>query len=478
MRVIEVNMELRWNERTGETGDPRSSQAKEHTAMTEISGIVYSECNFMKIEEIHLNIRERSSVLVHAKAFRSCLEMDGNLMTRANYDGKAGRVENSPVILDAQVATLQGSLRLVSGRWSATSVAVLRCVMALPRGGGLLTRPCARDLPVRNGFSDLRLPCESTSPVTPPLINPSSTAHVPVSQTTGAEELTASNFSTRDLLLIAPASDCRRGAKLEVKHSSLTNDVVEWVGGGGGGMQKGSDADVRWDVLTENKGFLSLRLLLFDYSSTPACRSAFNPLTHPSDKVLPHPYPSATNTRLSTPSPKTISPGPLHGPGPGPGGTLGPPAPLVGAMSLDPPGNIHNLTTRIPTRRAGFRFPAGSPPDFRMRESWRAVPLVRGFSRGSPVYLALAFRRCSVPRFTLVGSRDLDVKCRPNLFTHSLTLFLTVLLATKMLEHRGPCAVRMCLLYRITTQPDITRYLQLYLFLIQASTISGARAGI
>ncbi|KAJ8867724.1 hypothetical protein PR048_031527 [Dryococelus australis] len=47
-----------------------------------------------------------------------------------------------------------------------------------------------------------------------------------------------------------------------------------------------------------------------------------------------------------------------------------------------------------PTKANRVRFPAGSPPDSRMWESCRAMPLVDGFSRGSPVYPAPAFRRC------------------------------------------------------------------------------------
>ncbi|KAJ8866094.1 hypothetical protein PR048_033618 [Dryococelus australis] len=54
-------------------------------------------------------------------------------------------------------------------------------------------------------------------------------------------------------------------------------------------------------------------------------------------------------------------------------------------------------------------------------ESCRTMPLVRGFSRGSPVSQALSFRRCSVlASITLIGSEDLDVKSLPNLFwTHN-----------------------------------------------------------
>ncbi|KAJ8875294.1 hypothetical protein PR048_023189 [Dryococelus australis] len=50
-------------------------------------------------------------------------------------------------------------------------------------------------------------------------------------------------------------------------------------------------------------------------------------------------------------------------------------------------------------------------PDFGMWESCRTMPLVDGFSRGSPVSPALSIRCCSIltPRFTLIGSRLLDV---------------------------------------------------------------------
>ncbi|KAJ8894187.1 hypothetical protein PR048_006797 [Dryococelus australis] len=49
-----------------------------------------------------------------------------------------------------------------------------------------------------------------------------------------------------------------------------------------------------------------------------------------------------------------------------------------------------------PTRANRLRTPAGPLPDFRLWESCRTIPLVDGFSRGSPVSHAFAFRRCSV----------------------------------------------------------------------------------
>ncbi|KAJ8871412.1 hypothetical protein PR048_027729 [Dryococelus australis] len=52
-----------------------------------------------------------------------------------------------------------------------------------------------------------------------------------------------------------------------------------------------------------------------------------------------------------------------------------------------------------PTKTNRVRFPAGSPPDFRTCESCRTMPPVDGFSRGSPVFPAVAFCR----RFKLIS---------------------------------------------------------------------------
>ncbi|KAJ8868536.1 hypothetical protein PR048_030064 [Dryococelus australis] len=63
-------------------------------------------------------------------------------------------------------------------------------------------------------------------------------------------------------------------------------------------------------------------------------------------------------------------------------------------------------------------FPGRVTPDFRMWESGRTMPLVGGFSRGSPVYPTRPFRRCSIlTSNTFIGSQDLDAKTRPNIFT-------------------------------------------------------------
>ncbi|KAJ8873948.1 hypothetical protein PR048_024787 [Dryococelus australis] len=76
------------------------------------------------------------------------------------------------------------------------------------------------------------------------------------------------------------------------------------------------------------------------------------------------------------------------------------------------------LTSKTENFRAAKRVqsPAG-PPDFRKRESCRTMPLVGGFSRGSPVTPAPSFRRCSIfASITLIGSQDIAVN-RPDLFT-------------------------------------------------------------
>ncbi|KAJ8866765.1 hypothetical protein PR048_032626 [Dryococelus australis] len=62
-----------------------------------------------------------------------------------------------------------------------------------------------------------------------------------------------------------------------------------------------------------------------------------------------------------------------------------------------------------PTKAIRIKSPAG--------ESCRTMPLVGGFSRGSPVSPALSFRcRSILTSTTLIGSQDLAVKSRPNLF--------------------------------------------------------------
>ncbi|KAJ8894261.1 hypothetical protein PR048_006873 [Dryococelus australis] len=75
----------------------------------------------------------------------------------------------------------------------------------------------------------------------------------------------------------------------------------------------------------------------------------------------------------------------------------------------------------LPSIKANrVKSPVGRLPDFCMRESCRTMPLVGGFSRGSPVSPVLSFRRCNIlTLISFIGSQDFDVKSRPNLFTHS-----------------------------------------------------------
>ncbi|KAJ8884325.1 hypothetical protein PR048_016182 [Dryococelus australis] len=61
-----------------------------------------------------------------------------------------------------------------------------------------------------------------------------------------------------------------------------------------------------------------------------------------------------------------------------------------------------------PTKANRVQYPGGSLPDFRKWESCRTMPLVGGFSRGSPVSPAISFRRCTIlTSITLIGSQDL-----------------------------------------------------------------------
>ncbi|KAJ8866586.1 hypothetical protein PR048_032445 [Dryococelus australis] len=78
--------------------------------------------------------------------------------------------------------------------------------------------------------------------------------------------------------------------------------------------------------------------------------------------------------------------------------------------------DVKRLVRSPPTMANRLQSPAGSQ-DFLMCESCRTMPLVGGFSRGSPVSPALSFRRCSIlTSITLIDSQDLAVKISPNLF--------------------------------------------------------------
>ncbi|KAJ8869090.1 hypothetical protein PR048_030652 [Dryococelus australis] len=95
----------------------------------------------------------------------------------------------------------------------------------------------------------------------------------------------------------------------------------------------------------------------------------------------------------------------------------------------DPAGNRARFAEQGPRWLSDYhrvQSPA-EPSDFRKRESCRTMPLVGGFSRGSPVSPAIlhsgaaTYSHFNHP-INLIGSQDLAVESRPNLFTHSLTI--------------------------------------------------------
>ncbi|KAJ8870577.1 hypothetical protein PR048_029600 [Dryococelus australis] len=73
------------------------------------------------------------------------------------------------------------------------------------------------------------------------------------------------------------------------------------------------------------------------------------------------------------------------------------------------------VVVRLPSSHLGD---PGSVPDFRMWDSCRTMPLVVGFSRGSPVSPVLSFWGCSIiTSITLIGFQDLEIKSCLNLPT-------------------------------------------------------------
>ncbi|KAJ8870420.1 hypothetical protein PR048_029442 [Dryococelus australis] len=99
----------------------------------------------------------------------------------------------------------------------------------------------------------------------------------------------------------------------------------------------------------------------------------------------------------------------------------------IGGPRMPPDGKWAAVTERYacspPTEANRVQSRVGSLSDFRRWESCRTIPLVGGFSPGSPVSPARSFRRCSIlTSITLIGSQDLAVKNRPSLFTHSRTI--------------------------------------------------------
>ncbi|KAJ8880209.1 hypothetical protein PR048_016675 [Dryococelus australis] len=87
-------------------------------------------------------------------------------------------------------------------------------------------------------------------------------------------------------------------------------------------------------------------------------------------------------------------------------------------------GGTERLSSSPPAGANRTQPPAG-PPDFRLGESCRTIPLVGGFSRRPSVSPTVSFRRYSIlTSIILIGSQGLVVKSRPNLFTRSLRLYL------------------------------------------------------
>ncbi|KAJ8869146.1 hypothetical protein PR048_030714 [Dryococelus australis] len=73
-------------------------------------------------------------------------------------------------------------------------------------------------------------------------------------------------------------------------------------------------------------------------------------------------------------------------------------------------------------RRTGFASQVGTLPESHKWESCRTMPLIGGFSRGVSQMNPPNFRVSTPysPRFTLIGSQDLDVKSCPNIFNPSI----------------------------------------------------------
>ncbi|KAJ8897968.1 hypothetical protein PR048_003328 [Dryococelus australis] len=92
--------------------------------------------------------------------------------------------------------------------------------------------------------------------------------------------------------------------------------------------------------------------------------------------------------------------------------------------------------SKHPTKANRVQSLAGSP-DFRKCESCRTMPLVGGSSRGSPASPTPSFRRRSIfISITLIGSQDLAVKSRPNLFPPFLPYCTRIVLLSSICFHK------------------------------------------
>ncbi|KAJ8870630.1 hypothetical protein PR048_029653 [Dryococelus australis] len=116
-----------------------------------------------------------------------------------------------------------------------------------------------------------------------------------------------------------------------------------------------------------------------------------------------------------------------------------------------------------PTKVNRVQSLAGSLPDFRMWESYRTMSLTGGFSRGSPVSLAFShsgttpYSPCSI----LIGYQHLNVKSGPNLpLTQSLTHFTNMsLVAANMTEECRNSELRLQMMQEMRAQNfDMIRF--------------------
>ncbi|KAJ8865733.1 hypothetical protein PR048_033254 [Dryococelus australis] len=98
-------------------------------------------------------------------------------------------------------------------------------------------------------------------------------------------------------------------------------------------------------------------------------------------------------------------------------------------------------------------IPGRDSPDFRMWESCRTMPLVSGFSRGTPVPPGLLFRRCSIlTSMTLVGSQDHD----PLVHTLFVTSWRTLAQSSpSTVTPDKQCAIDICIFVHKTVESTL-----------------------
>ncbi|KAJ8883034.1 hypothetical protein PR048_014873 [Dryococelus australis] len=82
--------------------------------------------------------------------------------------------------------------------------------------------------------------------------------------------------------------------------------------------------------------------------------------------------------------------------------------------------NLKRFPEAVSLLASLVQSPAGSLPDFLTWESCRRTPLVGGFSQGSPVSLALSFRRCSILASHPSPSSALMTSCHTGHFSRDI----------------------------------------------------------